>query len=279
MRTNHPLIMIEHSSLQRRQRRRRALPIACDHVEGHLHVKNILGQLLERKQVHGLLVQLVHPFLPVFRRGLKYSCDGALDGDCLLHAQQQQRKHHSGRMRNYSGTRLQLRNQRFSQLPLDPRGTHHSVRFIFQSGSKIDNRTARSTSCLPIFTRRLWRRSEKCEVHFLELFAADILNECYLVTHRFQLPQRFLVVQQPHVERREIAIVEHIRNFLTLECACTHNREAVRIASAHSFEMRCRNRLEIRTHEVCDASLYDGGGDLRLRRKIHCRRQNTPENT
>ena len=129
-----------------------------------------------------------------------------------------------------------------------------------------------------MFARGLGGRSKKSEVHFLELFAADILNERNLVAHRFQLSQRLLVVQQPHVQRREIAIVEHIRNFLALERACAHNREAIRIASAYSFEMRCRNRLEIRTHEVCDASVYDGGGDLRLRRKIHCRRQNTPEN-
>ena len=66
-----PLIVLEHAVLYRIQRRHRLLAVARHHVEGHLGIEHFLRQLLEGKQVHGLLVELVHALLPMLRRRLE----------------------------------------------------------------------------------------------------------------------------------------------------------------------------------------------------------------
>ena len=45
--------------------------VSRHHVERHLGIENVFGQLLERKQVHGLLVKFVHALLAMFRRRLE----------------------------------------------------------------------------------------------------------------------------------------------------------------------------------------------------------------
>src|SRR2546430_85217 len=84
------------------------LPVPSNHVKGHLGIEHVFGQLLERQQVHRLLVKLVHALLPVFGRGLEDSCDHALDLARLPPSQCQQSHDNGSRMRHYRRARLQL---------------------------------------------------------------------------------------------------------------------------------------------------------------------------
>src|ERR1044071_5509263 len=61
------------------ERRSGLLPVSRDQVKGNLSVENILRQLLERKQVYSLLVQLIHSFLSVLRRRLVDSRNQSLN--------------------------------------------------------------------------------------------------------------------------------------------------------------------------------------------------------
>ena len=69
----------------------RLLAVTCHHVERHLRVKNLFGQRLKRKQIHRLLMQLVHAALPMLRGGFKNCSHCALDHACFLGPQQKQR--------------------------------------------------------------------------------------------------------------------------------------------------------------------------------------------
>ena len=68
--------------------------IAVKHVERHLGIKHVLGQLLERQQIDGLLVQFVHAALAAFGGGLQNGDHGILQFCHFLCPQQQQRQHH-----------------------------------------------------------------------------------------------------------------------------------------------------------------------------------------
>ena len=60
------LVVFKYAALDRCQRRSGLLSVARHHVECHLCVEYLLRQLLEGKQIHRLLVELVHSLLPVF---------------------------------------------------------------------------------------------------------------------------------------------------------------------------------------------------------------------
>src|ERR1700680_1259531 len=181
-------------------------------------------------------------------------------------------------MRHHRWAGLQLWNQSLPQLPLDPRRAYCRVGLIFQSGRKGNDGAARIARCLPVLARGLRVGSKESKIYILELFGPDILDERGLASHCFQLPEQLIVIQQLDIHRGEIAVVEYICDFLAPERACADDGKAVEIASAYRFGVRHRSGLEIRTHEICEASLYEGGGGFRFRRKIHCKRQNTPEN-
>src|ERR1700676_2937912 len=167
-----------------------------------------------------------------------------------------------------SRARLQLPNQKLPKLPADPRGTHYRVGLIFQSRREVYDGAARIACRFPVGAGRILVCGKESKIYILKLFGAHVLDECDLVSHCFQLSQRFIVIQQLDIDRRKIAIVEHVGNFLALERACADDGEAVEITSANSVRLRRRNGLEIRTHEVCEASWYGGGGGLRVRRTI-----------
>src|SRR5438552_6823099 len=57
----NPLVMFRDSLRHRIERWTGSRPVAGQHVKRNLCVEDILWQFLERKQVHGLLMQFVHP--------------------------------------------------------------------------------------------------------------------------------------------------------------------------------------------------------------------------
>ena len=90
------------------QGRSRLLSVAAYHIESHLDVEHILGQLLERQQIHGLLVQFVHPLLSMFGCGLIHGGDRAFDLARSVRSQQDESQHHGGRMRYHRRSGLQF---------------------------------------------------------------------------------------------------------------------------------------------------------------------------
>ena len=80
-------IVLQHPGLDCRQRGGGLISVARHHVECHLSIENALGHLLERQQVHGLLVQLVHALLSMFRCGLEDRGHHSLDPPGFLRPQ------------------------------------------------------------------------------------------------------------------------------------------------------------------------------------------------
>src|SRR5437764_5427671 len=110
-------------------------------------------------------------------------------------------------MRDDYRPRLKLREHHLGQLAFDPGRAHHRFRLILKGKGAVDDGTAGLAGKLPIFASALWIGGKEREIHFVELLGAYALDEADLVTHRFQLSQRFVVIEQLDVERREIAVV------------------------------------------------------------------------
>src|SRR6266436_3468039 len=102
------MVVLEHATLYGGQSRQGVLAVASHHVERYLGVEYFLGQLLEGKQIYGLLVKLVHSLLPVFRCRLEYRGYYPLHRRSFLHSQQQQGQDHGGGMSHDRGRGLQL---------------------------------------------------------------------------------------------------------------------------------------------------------------------------
>ena len=98
----------------------------------------------------------------------------------------------------------------------------------------------------------MWIGGKEREIHFVELLGAYALDEADLVTHRFQLSQRFVVIEQLDVERREIAVVQHLGHFFAFERGGAHDGHAVGITAA---KVMSGKGLGHRTHEGCEISL------------------------
>src|SRR5579871_2836786 len=81
------LIVPEYARFHRIKSRLRSQAVTGHHVEGDLRIENIFGQRLERKQIHGLLVQFVHAPLSMLGGRLEDGCHYPADRDSLLRAQ------------------------------------------------------------------------------------------------------------------------------------------------------------------------------------------------
>ena len=100
-------------------------------------------------------------------------------------------------------------------MALDPGRADGRVRLIFKSVGKIHNRASRIARGFPTLAGRGRVRGEEREIQVLELLVAHALDERYLVAHGFQLSKSLVVVQQLHVDRRKVAIVEDLGDFLS----------------------------------------------------------------
>src|ERR1041385_9036656 len=93
---------------------------------------------------------------------------------------------------------------------------------------------------------------------------AHALNKADLVANGLQLTNRFIVIQQLGIKRRKIAIAKNLCDFFALQTGCADNRQAIEIPCPGRIRLHSR-RFGMCTHEVCEASLYAGGGGVLLR--------------
>src|SRR6202011_1453402 len=100
------------------------LSVTRHHVESYLRVEDVFWERLERKQVHSLLVQFVHPALSVLRGRLENRGHGAPDRSRLLCSQQKERQRDRDRMRRYARARLQFWSGQLASFALAPHGAH-----------------------------------------------------------------------------------------------------------------------------------------------------------
>ena len=120
-------------------------------------------------------------------------------------------------MRGHTGARLQVGRQDLPALPLHPQGSNGSARFVLERAREVNDGAARVARPLPVLAGRFGVGGEEGEIHVLELFGPHALNEADLVAHRLELAQGLIVIEQAHVHRREIAVVQHFGNFLTTQ--------------------------------------------------------------
>src|SRR5215469_6159857 len=180
-------------------------------------------------------------------------------------------------MSDHTRPRLQLQSWRLSELALDPRRADRTSGIVFQRVGQVNDRASCVARDFPVLARATLIGGKESEIQAVELFTANALDKSDLVSHGFKLAESFVVIEQLDVNRREIAIVEHFRNFFSFQRAGAYDCNPVQIA-AKSFGSRRSRWLELRTHEGWEASLYTGGaGGLGLRRIIHCKRHQTPE--
>src|ERR1700722_9236713 len=269
-------IMAEHALFHRIQCRLRLLPIALQHVEGNLGIENIFGQRLKGEQVHSLLMQFVHTALSMLGCRLENGRDRAPDCARLLGTQQQQRQHNRRGMRRNARAGLQFRRRDLLALALDPQRTNGRSRFTLQSRRQVDDGAAGVPGAFPVLARAVAVGREESEVHVFELLGTDALDETDFVAHGFELAQGFVVIEQTNIHGREVALVQHFRDFLAFERGGAHNRGAIEI-SARYGRMGWVWGLCGLAHEVCEASLSGGGGGSLRRPDRLCKRQKTPE--
>ena len=127
-----------------------------------------------------------------------------------------------------------------SALALDPQRAHAGSGFVFQRAGEIDDGAAGIAGALPVLARALFIGGEESEIHMLELLGAHALDEADLVAHGFELAQRLVVVEQAHVHRGKIALVEHFGNFFALERGGADDGGTVKIARASGGMRRRR---------------------------------------
>src|SRR5271165_3430120 len=119
-------------------------------------------------------------------------------------------------MRHHRRSRLQLWSEGPANLTFDPRRTDAGPGFVLQPKRKINDIASGFSRNLPVGTGRFRIRSKKSEINVIELLGPDALNERDLILHRLELSQRFVVIQQFHIERGEIPVVEHLSYFFPL---------------------------------------------------------------
>src|SRR5882724_3724697 len=128
---------------------------------------------------------------------------------------------------NHQWTGLQLQLQILPKLALDP-GRPYACRLLVLEGEReIQNGAAAISSFCPALTRGVLVAGEKREIHFLELVAADTLNEGNFFAYGLKLSQGFIVIQQFDVSSRKLALAEHVGDFFALKSAPAHQGHAI----------------------------------------------------
>ncbi len=195
--------MPHNAALHRCQRRYRLVAVAVQQIEGNLRIEDSLRQLLEGQQVHRLLVQLVHAAPAMLGSRLEQRGNGAHDVADFLRAQQQQGQ--------YDGRRMGGDDRRFGevdlvcrpQFVLHPGRAQQRVRTIFQSVRQVDDVAARPARHLPAVAREAFIGGEEGEVHVVQVFRKNALDERGLFADSLQLAERLFVVEQANVGARE----------------------------------------------------------------------------
>ena len=59
-----------------------------------------------------------------------------------------------------------------------------------------------------------------------KLLGADALDEVDFVARRFQLADRFIIIEQAHIDRGEVSLVEHFGDFLPFQRSRTDDGRA-----------------------------------------------------
>ncbi len=144
-----------------------------------------------------------------------------------MHAHQQKRKYNRHRMRDNHGARLQFGGKNLPQLTFHPGPTHHSAGLIFKSVGKVHNSATGLLDVSPVLACAFCIRREESKIHVLELLGANALNESNLVLERFKLAERFIIVQQLDLSRWEVALIQHLGNFLAPQGSRADDRDAV----------------------------------------------------
>src|SRR5882672_9798952 len=132
-------------------------------------------------------------------------------------------------MRHNARSRLQLWLPHLSPLALDPQRANLRALFSVQSTGKINDRAPGIAGAFPVFACTLRVSRKKSEVHMRKLFRPQALNEVDFVTRGFELADRFVVIEQTNIYGREVALAEHLSNFLPFERTCANNGRAIKL--------------------------------------------------
>ena len=119
-------------------------------------------------------------------------------------------------MGHYGRSGLEYRGKRLAQLPLNPRRFDLRFRLVFQSIGEIDDRTARILRLFPVLAGTFLVRGKEREIDFFKLLRAHALDKRNFISDRFQLAQRFVVIEQLDVSRGKIAVAQDLGNFFPL---------------------------------------------------------------
>ena len=119
-----------------------------------------------------------------------------------------------------------------AHLALDPRRTNAGIGFDFESIGEIEDGATGVAHGLPVVARANWIRRKERKVDAIELFVANALDKSDLVSHGLKLAERFVIVEQFHIDGREIAVVQDFGHFFPLQCPCADNGDAIQIACA-----------------------------------------------
>ena len=97
---------------------------------------------------------------------------------------------------------------------------------LLQRAGKIDDRAAGIAGAFPILPRALRVGREESEIDVGKLLGADALDEVDFVARRFELADRFVVIEQANVDRGKIALIQHLGNFLAFQRSRAHDGHA-----------------------------------------------------
>ena len=75
---------------------------------------------------------------------------------------------------------------------------------------------------------------EEGEVHVVQVLRQDALNEGRLLAHRFELAERFVVIEQANILRRKVTVAEDVFQLAALEGAGAYDGYAKQVASMSS---------------------------------------------
>src|SRR5205823_6029714 len=170
-------------------------------------------------------------------------------------------------MRHHRRVGFQIGAHAAAHLALYPRRTNGDPLLVFQRIGEIDHRAAGIARRAPVLASERFVAGKKSEIHVLELFGAQRLNEGGGIAHRFQLAERFIVIKQADVAGGEVALIQDFPKFLALEPGGANYGHAIQMIFCRSHGWG---------HSwVCGM----GGGALPAgrRRSAYISRSSTPE--
>src|SRR5271157_1418059 len=266
-----------NTALHGSKRTQRVLAVAIQKVERHLRIKYALGELLEGKQVHGLLMQLVHAALSVFRSRFECCRYGTRNVADLLGAKHEEGQHHRGGMGDGDWVRREIHFRSDAQLMFNPWGPQYHALLILKRIGEINDVAPGVARHLPRIAGEVFIGRKEREVHILQVLGQHPLNKRRLLAYSLQLPQRFVIVEQTEILRRKVAVAKDVLQLPALQRGGAHDGYAEHPTPVSAVGTNPGGVAWPILHQAWDTSSCGGEGRTAGRRKTNESRARTPE--